>query len=290
MPAANPSLIRTFTLTCLAMIAFAANSVLCRQALGDDHIDAASFTTLRMAAGAITLFIILKMRSGTLTAQKPNWFSVVSLFIYMAFFSFAYISLGAGTGALLLFGAVQLTMFSTALYAKEKFTFLSWIGLSAAIGGLIYLVSPGVTAPDPIGAGLMIIAGIAWGIYSIQGQGVTDPLRSTAQNFLLGLPLVVGVSFLFFGEINLSDKGILLAIASGALASGCGYVIWYAVLPHLSSARAATVQLTVPAIAAIGGALFLAEPFTLRLTISSVVTLGGVALVLSQRTKTKSTT
>ncbi|WP_025899302.1 DMT family transporter [Sneathiella glossodoripedis] len=275
----------TILLTSLAMIAFAANSVLCRQALGDGHIDAASFTTLRMCAGAVTLYFILKMRGDALAIKKANWKSAAALFVYMAFFSFAYISLGAGAGALLLFGAVQITMFAAAIKAREHFSALSWAGLFAAIGGLVYLVSPGVSSPDALGATLMVIAGIAWGLYSLQGKGNTNPLQATAQNFLIGIPLVLVTSLLFSSELDFTTSGIYLALASGALASGCGYVIWYAVLPHLTSGRAATVQLTVPAIAALGGAVFLSEPFTMRLIIASIVTLGGVAIVLSQRAR-----
>lgn len=281
----HPNLFRTISLTSLAMIAFAANSVLCRLALGAGHIDAASFTFVRMISGAVMLLLILALRKKERTKTAVNWISVIMLFIYMAFFSFAYVSLGAGTGALLLFGAVQLTMFSVALKYGERFSYLSWIGLAAAIGGLVYLVSPGVSAPDLIGALLMIIAGVAWGIYSIQGKGSTDPLQSTAQNFAFSIPLVLVGSVFFYTDIQMTGLGIALAVASGALASGCGYVIWYAVLPHLTSTRAATVQLTVPAIAALGGALFLSEPFTARLLIASTVTLGGVALVLTQRTR-----
>lgn len=285
MPVDPPNLFRTVSLTSLAMIAFAANSVLCRQALGETHIDAASFTSVRMISGAVMLLIILTLRKKG-SAKKPvNWISVLMLFIYMAFFSFAYISLGAGTGALLLFGAVQLTMFGVALKNGERFSMLSWVGFAAAIGGLVYLLSPGVSAPDMIGTFLMIIAGIAWGVYSILGKGITDPLQSSAQNFAWSIPLVLLVSAFFYADMQMTNTGIALAIASGAIASGCGYVIWYAVLPHLTSARAATVQLTVPAIAALGGALLLSEPFTARLLIASAVTLGGVALVLSQRAR-----
>ncbi len=206
------------------------------------------------------------------------------LFTYMAFFSFAYLSLSAGTGALVLFGTVQLTMFIFALYQGEYFSPLSWVGLSAAILGLIYLASPGLTAPDPVGAVLMAIAGIAWGFYSLLGRGAADPLEATARNFVYSVPLALIVSLFFLRDFSSTSNGMALAVASGAIASGCGYVIWYAALAGLSRTRAATVQLTVPVIAAFGGVVLLSEQITLRLLIASAATLGGVALVVAQRT------
>ncbi|PCI34463.1 MAG: EamA family transporter [Alphaproteobacteria bacterium] len=285
----SPSSARTVLLTTLAMLAFAANSVLCRLALGAGLIDAASFTTVRGIAGAVTLSLILWLRQKTTkkTAPKTNssWRPAVLLFTYMAFFSFAYVSLAAGTGALILFGAVQLTMFIVALRSGEPFSPLSWAGLSLAIGGLVYLVSPGLTAPDPLGALMMAIAGMAWGFYSLSGRGTTDPLASTTRNFAYSVPLVIVVSLIFLPEFNTSPTGLILAVVAGALTSGCGYVIWYAVLPALSATRAATIQLSVPAIATLGGVMLLAEPVSLRLALATAATLGGVAIVLSQRTK-----
>ncbi len=205
------------------------------------------------------------------------------LFAYMACFSFAYLSLGAGTGALILFGAVQLTMFIAALRAGEYFAPWSWAGLVLAIGGLVYLVSPGITAPDPIGALLMIFAGVAWGLYSLFGRGSGDPLGATANNFLFAVPLVILVSLVFRSDFAVSRHGLLLAMASGAIASGLGYAIWYAALKGLSGTHAATVQLSVPVIAAFGGVILLSEAITLRLLVASAATLGGVAIVLAQR-------
>lgn len=274
---------RTIALTTLAMLAFAANSVLCRQALGQELIDAASFTSVRVISGAITLCLIVLLRGRPPGPSTANWQSAIMLFTYMAFFSFAYISLEAGTGALILFGTVQLTMFAAALGSGEKFSLLSLGGLGLAIGGIIYLVSPGVSAPNLWGAALMAVAGIAWGVYSLMGRGGANPLEATARNFVYSVPLVVIVSALFAGDIAYTSPGMMLAITSGALASGCGYVIWYAALPNLSASRAAIVQLTVPAIAAFGGVLILSEPLTLRLIGASVATLGGVAIVLAQR-------
>jgi drug/metabolite transporter (DMT)-like permease len=214
---------------------------------------------------------------------RGNWRAAAMLFAYMACFSFAYLSLGAGTGALILFGAVQLTMFVAALRSREYFAPWSWAGLALAISGLVYLVSPGVTAPDTVGAVLMMFAGIAWGLYSLHGRGGGDPLEATANNFIYSVPLVILISFVFRSEFSGSREGILLAIASGAAASGLGYAIWFAALKGLTGTRAATVQLSVPVIAAFGGVVLLSEAITPRLLIASAATLGGVAIVLTQR-------
>jgi drug/metabolite transporter (DMT)-like permease len=274
---------KTITLTVLAMIAFAANSLLCRAALGGKAIDAASFTTIRLASGALMLWFIVRFVQAGAARSGGDWLAAAMLFLYAIAFSFAYLSLTAGTGALVLFGFVQLTMFTVGLRAGERFAPLSWVGLGLAVIGVAYLVSPGVTAPSPIGAALMAIAGIAWGIYSLRGRGVSDPLRATAGNFLRSVPFTVFVSAILIGEIEGSWSGVALAIASGALTSAIGYVIWYAALTGLNATRAATVQLSVPAIAAFGGALLLSEQVTLRLLLSSVAILGGIALVLAQR-------
>lgn len=269
------------------MVAFAANSLLCRLALGQELIDPASFTSIRVVSGAIILSILLGFRPGVKMRTPFDWRSVGSLFGYMIFFSFAYISLAAGTGALILFGSVQLTMFVFALRDGEHFPLLSWAGLALAIAGLVYLVSPGVTAPNIAGSALMIVAGISWGVYSLRGRQVTDPLQATAGNFLYCVPFVAVFSLIFLRDFNSSTYGIGLAIASGAIASGVGYVIWYAALSGLSASRAAIVQLSVPVIAAFGGILLLSEDVTFRLLVATVATLGGVAIVLAQRgTKT----
>jgi drug/metabolite transporter (DMT)-like permease len=275
--------LQTAALTAAAMLAFAANSLLCRLALGPELIDAASFTTVRVVSGAATLGLIMAMRKSKHSRPSADWRSVLALFAYMAFFSFAYLSLSVGTGALILFGAVQLTMFVVALRKGERFTLLSWVGLTTAILGLVYLVSPGVTAPDPLGALLMAVAGISWGIYSLLGKGVQDPLAATAGNFIYSVPLALVVSLLSLHSFSASASGLAFALTSGAVASGCGYVIWYAALSGLTAARAATVQLSVPVIAAFGGIALLSEHVTLRLVVASVATLGGVAIVLAQR-------
>ena len=265
------------------MGAFAANSLLCRLALGQELIDAATFTTVRVISGAVALSLIVALRRRTRGRGSADWRSAAMLFTYMAFFSFAYLSLGAGTGALILFGAVQLTMFIFALRQGEHFPLLSWAGLTVAILGLIYLVSPGVTAPDPLGAVLMAIAGIAWGFYSLSGRDAVDPLEATARNFVYSVPLVLVVSLFYLGDFSSSSGGLALAVASGAITSGGGYVIWYAALPGLTATRAATVQLSVPAIAAFGGVVMLSEEITLRLLLASAATLGGVGIVLARR-------
>jgi drug/metabolite transporter (DMT)-like permease len=274
---------RTVLLTALAMVAFAANSLLCRLALGAAEIDAASFTSIRVLAGALTLVLISYAQKRPPSRSNADWRSALALFAYMIFFSFAYISLGAANGALILFGAVQLTMFAVALSSGERFPPLAWFGLAFAAAGLVYLVSPGLTAPDPLGAALMAVAGGAWGVYSLLGRGASDPLTATTMNFILCAPLVVLVSLFSFAQFHISAVGVAYAVASGAIASGCGYVIWYAALRGLTAGRAATVQLSVPVIAAIGAVILLSEPITLRLVLASAATLGGVALVLAQR-------
>ena len=276
----------TLVLTAATMVAFAANSILCRLALGVGLIDAASFATIRTISGALVLAGILLLRQKPVTA-RPDWRSVLALYLYMVFFAFAYLSLSAGTGALILFGAVQLTMFTVALQNGEHFPAVSWAGLALAIGGLVYLVSPGLTAPDPLGAALMTVAGIAWGAYSLVGRSAADPTEATAHNFVYAVPLVVVTSLVFLGDFEVTAAGAGYAVASGAVASAIGYAIWYTALKGLSGTGAATVQLSVPVIAAIGGVLLLSEAVTLRLVVASAATLGGVALVLTQRNRSR---
>jgi drug/metabolite transporter (DMT)-like permease len=270
------------------MLAFAANSLLTRMALGAGLIDAASFTLLRMVSGAVLLLLIVLPRWLRQGRPPMNGRAALMLFAYMACFSFAYLSLSAGTGALLLFGAVQLTMFIAALRAGEHFAPWSWGGFALAVAGLVFLVSPGLAAPDPLGALLMLAAGVAWGFYSLLGRGAADPLPATAGNFLLGVPLALAlagaVALVQQEALQAQAEGVWLAVASGAFASALGYVIWYAALKGLTATRAATVQLSVPVIAAAGGAVLLAEPLTPRLLAASAATLGGIAIVLLQKT------
>jgi drug/metabolite transporter (DMT)-like permease len=272
-------------LTAAAMFAFAANSLLCRLALQQRGIDPASFASIRLVSGAITLAVIVRFRAVRLAPGHADWLAAAMLFAYVAFFSFAYLTLPAGTGALILFGAVQLTMFIAGLRSGEMFGAIAWLGLALAVAGLVYLVSPGVAAPPPLGAALMAIAGLAWGVYSLRGRGVLDPLAATAGNFARAAPLALVLSLLSVTNVYADAAGIALAIASGALTSGIGYVIWYAALSKLSAMRAATVQLSVPLIAAFGGVAFLSEAITPRLAAASVAILGGIALVLASRSQ-----
>ena len=273
---------RVIVLTSLAMIAFAGNSLLCRVALKDTGIDAASFTTIRLISGAVMLWLLVRI-SRRRHGDSGNWLSAFALFVYAAGFSFAYVSLSAATGALLLFGAVQATMVGHGIFKGERFHGLQVVGLILAFGGLIGLLLPGLTAPPLIGSLLMLGAGVAWGVYSLRGKGAGDPTSVTAGNFLRAVPISAVLSILMLGNTSLDDAGILYAVASGALASGIGYAIWYTVLPALKATSAATVQLSVPVIAAVGGIVFLAEPLTLRLVLTSIAILGGIALVILEK-------
>jgi len=276
--------VKSFFYTTAALTAFAANSVLCRMALGEGAMDAASFSTIRLASGAAMLLLLsgLFARQGGSPAAG-NWFSATMLFAYMVAFSYAYISLSTGTGALILFGMVQATMLLWALRSGERPPFMEWAGLALALGGLVYLVFPGLAAPSPVGAFLMGVAGVSWGAYSLRGRGSHRPLADTTANFVRALPMVLVVSLVALGDSHLSPRGILLASLSGALASGMGYTVWYAALRHLAANHAAVVQLTVPVLAALGGTAFLAEEFSLRLVLSMILILGGVALAMAAR-------
>lgn len=272
---------RVLLLTALAMLAFAGNSLLCRMALRDTAIDAASFTAVRLFAGALTLWLVVKLRSGrSPAAGAGNWLSALALFVYAAGFSFAYLSLTAATGALLLFGAVQASMIAYGLWAGERMQHLQVAGLLLALAGLLALLLPGLSAPPLGGSLMMIAAGAAWGIYSLRGKGAGDPTRVTAGNFLRAAPLALGLALIFWPQLKLDATGLAYAVASGALASALGYVIWYTALPALKATQASTVQLSVPVLAALGGVLLLEEPLTLRLVLSSVAILGGIALVI----------
>ncbi|SFQ14323.1 DMT family transporter [Ralstonia sp. NFACC01] len=282
----HPAL-RTVLLTSITMVAFASNSLLCRLALQHAAIDAASFSSIRLVSGAVVLAVLARASAGRAAPARVDWAAATMLFLYVAFFSFAYLTLSAGTGALILFGAVQLTMLAAGLRAGERFDALGWAGFALAAGGLVYLVSPGVTAPTPLGAALMTVAGVAWGVYSLRGRGLDNPLAATASNFLRAAPMALALSLLLYGRAHASPAGILLALAAGALTSGIGYVLWYAALKGLSAIRAAAVQLSVPPIAAFGAVLFLAEPLTPRLAAASAAILGGIALVLASRTQRK---
>jgi len=273
---------RVVILTLLAMVAFASNSLLCRLALRQTTIDAASFTLIRLLSGVIALWLIVITRKpGRPTAG--NWTSALALFAYAAAFSFAYISLSAGTGALLLFGMVQATMIFCGLRKGERLNARQWFGLAIALGGLVALVFPGLSAPPIGGALLMTGAGIAWGIYSLRGKGAGDPTSVTAGNFWRSVVFAAVLSMALLRWTNLDPAGIRYAIVSGAIASGVGYVIWYSALPGLKATTAATVQLSVPVLAAVGGILFLSESITLRLLLASLLILGGIGLVIIEK-------
>ncbi len=275
---------RIITLTALAMLAFACNSLLCRLALKYTSIDAASFTTIRLISGALMLGLVAQLRRDAPTG-RGNWRSAVALVVYAAGFSFAYVSLPASTGALLLFGAVQATMIGHGLWAGERLRRLQLLGLALALGGLLGLLAPGLSAPPLVGSLLMLSAGVGWGIYSLRGKGQGDPTRVTAGNFLRAVPIALALSMATSSQMSLDTTGIIYAILSGALASGIGYAIWYTALPGLKATPAATVQLSVPVLAAVGGIIFLGEAMTLRLVLASIAILGGIALVILEKQK-----
>ena len=270
---------RVFALTLLAMLAFAGNSLLCRAAFHATSIDAASFTTIRIVAGAVVLCLLVRARDGRI-ASAGSWPSALALFAYAAAFSFAYLSLSAATGALLLFGAVQATMIGVGLARGERLRGLQMTGLGCALLGLVGLLLPGLSAPPWLGSLLMLAAGVAWGVYSLRGKGSGDPLQVSAGNFLRAVAFAVVLSAATLPWISLDGRGVFYAIASGALTSGIGYAIWYGALPRLKVATAATVQLSVPVIAAFGGIVLLGEAATLRLLLAAVAILGGIGLVI----------
>jgi drug/metabolite transporter (DMT)-like permease len=267
---------RVFLLTALALLAFAGNSLLCRLALHGGHADPAAFTAIRIVSGAAALWLVLQLQRRERIAG--DWPSALALFVYAVAFSFAYMSLSAGTGALLLFGAVQASMLLAGLMSGERLGPWQTLGLALALAGLIYLVLPGLAAPDPLGAVLMAAAGVAWGVYSLRGRGQAAPAAATAGNFLRAAPLALLAMLPFLSRLQVDAEGWELALASGVLTSGLGYVIWYAALKGLTATRAAVVQLSVPVIAALGGVLLLDEALTPRLLAASCVILGGVAL------------
>lgn len=275
---------RTIALTLLTMTAFAGNSLLCRVALKQSGIDAASFTLIRIVSGAVMLWLVVRIRQAA-PAGGGNWLSAFVLFVYAIAFSLAYVSLPAATGSLLLFGAVQATMIGHGIRAEESFSGLQIAGLALALGGLVGLLLPGLSAPQPLGSVLMLGAGVAWGVYSLRGKGAGDPTRVTAGNFLRAVPFVVAMRVLMNSGATLDSAGVWYAIVSGAITSGLGYIIWYSVLPSLKATNAATVQLSVPVIAALGGVIFLGEPLTLRLALAAVAILGGIALVILVKQK-----
>lgn len=269
--------------TTLALVAFAANSLLCRLALGTHGIDAASFTSVRIASGALLLVLLQRWSATAQPSPRAGWRAAGLLFTYAGCFSFAYGSLATGTGALILFGCVQVTMLLAALAAGERLTAVAWVGLGVAAAGLCVLVFPGLRAPDPLGALSMGLAGAAWGGYTLLGRGSRAPVADTARNFLFATPLAFAVSALTLRNATLTRTGVVLAVISGAVTSGVGYTLWYAALRALNAVQAAVLQLCVPVLAAAAGIVFLAEAVSGRLVLASAMILGGVALVITQR-------
>jgi drug/metabolite transporter (DMT)-like permease len=276
--------IKPLVFTTLALIAFAANSVLCRLALGEKTIDAAGFTSVRLLSGALVLFCILKFsnkKNGSST--KGSWSAAFMLFLYAVTFSFAYLTLNTGTGALILFGSVQITMILRSLFSGNRLLPIEWMGVIVAFSGIVYLVLPGVTAPSFTGFSLMTLAGIAWGLYTLKGRGSANPLSDTTYNFLRSVPFMIVLGMFFFQNVHISREGVILAAISGGITSGIGYTLWYMALRGLSATQAAVVQLSVPVIAGFGGIVFISEPISLRLTLSALLTLGGILMVILGR-------
>ncbi|WP_026006178.1 DMT family transporter [Moritella dasanensis] len=277
----NKSLLKTSLLTGLALIAFAANSVLCRLALGSGAIDASSFTIIRLLSGALVLSIILSMKGRHKgVSSKGSWTAGLMLFLYAITFSYAYLSVDTGTGALILFGAVQITMILLSLMSGTRLHISEWAGVIVAFTGFIYLVLPSVTTPSINGLLLMTVSGVAWGVYTLKGRSSKNPLMDTTYNFLRTIPFVVLLVVFTLHNLNYSSEGIMLALLSGAITSGVGYTIWYIALTSLSSTQAAVIQLSVPVIAALGGVMFVSETITTRLIISTAIVLGGILMVI----------
>ncbi len=280
---------RVLLLTFLAMVAFAANSLLCRMALGDGQIDAASFTAARLLSGAVILLFIVRWKSKRKDAHAGSWRAALMLFVYAAAFSFAYLELRVGTGALILFGSVQVTMILAGIAAGERPRMLDWGGFISAAAGLVYLVLPGIAAPPLVASFLMAVAGVAWGVYSLLGRSSRNATASTAENFARAAILSIPLYFLMKNGGMITGQGLMLAVVSGAVTSGLGYVIWYAALRGLTATQAAVVQLSVPVLAAAGGVVFLHEEVTLRLAVAATAIIGGVGVVLAGRSRSGST-
>jgi drug/metabolite transporter (DMT)-like permease len=282
------------SLTLLALVAFAGNSVLCRLALQGNEIDAASFTIIRLLSGALVLWVLLFLQHGRplpfrlLSIRQPlmAWLAPLVLFVYAAFFSFAYVLLNTGVGALFLFGAVQITMISIAIYKGKHLLLQEWCGVILAFGGLVYLIYPSLDPSSTVsdislwGAGMMLLSGIAWGLYSLQGSQSKDPLNDTANNFLKTIPFVLILFVAFVFEVpKVSSTGLWLALASGMITSGLGYAVWYSALKGLTDIQAAVVQLFVPVLAAVGGLVFASEIITLHITIAGLMVISGILWV-----------
>ena len=273
----------------LAMLAFTSNSLLCRLALKHTGIDPTSFTLVRLASGALMLLLVVRLKRGVVTpANSGNWWSAAALFAYAACFSLAYVSMSAATGALLLIGAVQATMIGYGVARGERLSLLQAAGFALALCGLVGLMLPGLTTPSLLGSLSMLCAGVAWGVYSLRGKllqsrSASNPTLVTADNFMRTVPMALGLSLLMVQHLAWDSAGLTYAVVSGAIASGLGYALWYQALPALKATHAATVQLSVPVIAALGGVLFLGETLTLPMLLASAAILGGIALVILER-------
>lgn len=276
---------RTLLLTTLAMLAFAGNSLLCRVALRDTGIDPTSFSALRLLAGALVLGLLLRLRRGPSTVTG-DWRGAVALFVYAAAFSYAYVNVDAGTGALLLFASVQLSMIAWGLFKGERLSPMQTLGSALALAGLVGLLLPGASTTPAIAASLlMILSGIAWGAYSLLGRGSSDPLAATAGSFIRAMPIAAVLCLVAFPSLEWDRPGVIYALLSGGLTSGVGYAIWYAVLPRLAATQAASIQLSVPLLTALAGSLLLSEPLTGRLLVAGLTILGGIVLVLLARSR-----
>ena len=286
---------KTPVYTALALIAFAANSVLCRLALGDEAIDAAGFTIVRLLSGIVVLMLLITVKGGknkqgnesfskgsfsNESFSKGSWLAGLLLFIYAICFSYAYLLLDTATGAVILFGSVQLSIILLSLFLGNRLQLSEWAGVLLAFGGFVYLMLPGLTTPPLAGFALMATAGLAWGIYTLKGKGSANPLMDTGYNFLRTLPLLIIVAMVTFNDIHFSGSGILLAVLSGGLASGIGYTLWYMALGGLTTTQAAVSQLLVPVIAAAGGVILVSEPITSRLLLASAMILCGILIVV----------
>lgn len=283
------TLTRTIAATTFALIAFAFNSILCRLALGSAAVDAVSFTVIRLFSGALILVLLLIANGKISATSRGNWRGASALFLYAICFSIAYLELKTATGALILFAAVQFTMISVAILRGQHLNALEWAGVLIAMAGLVYLLLPGASAPSITGFLLMSAAGVAWGFYTLIGRGSGNAMADTSWNFIRTVPmaLLLVLWLLVTGDSHVTGSGVMLAVLSGALASGLGYTAWYLALAGLSISQAAVLQLLVPVIAAVGGVFIVSEAFTINLLISSAIILGGIATVLYGRQKTK---
>jgi drug/metabolite transporter (DMT)-like permease len=278
------TVLKVFLLTSCALAAFAANSVLCRFALGTGAIDAAGVTFIRLLSGVVALFLVLLIRTSSSPMNgKGSWPAGLMLFLYAVTFSYAYLELETGSGALILFGSVQITIIGVSIVRGNNLLPVEWVGLALAFAGLVYLFLPGVSAPSIQGLLLMSTAGAAWGMYTLLGRGSDNPLADTAYNFLRSMPLILVIVIFAFGNFQFTANGTILAIVSGALTSGLGYTIWYIALKDITATQAAVSQLAVPVIAALGGVIFMSEVISLRLTVAAFMILGGIFMVVIGR-------